>query len=93
MLLKAVAVAKLSVDLKIWVISSVGSAGNELADMPEWSKFWLGTEFADMAVLSKAWVDMTDEEVSVLRSSRCNLESNTPVSVTTTGQLKCRSMF
>ena len=35
MLPKAVAVEKLSVDLKISVMISIGSAGNELADMAD----------------------------------------------------------
>lgn len=56
MLLKAVAVEKLSVDLKISVMISIGSAGNELADMADLTDASPGStrnEFADMADLTE----------------------------------------
>ena len=47
-LLKPVAVTKLSMDLKIWMMNSAASAGKELVDLAELSTAWWDNEPADM---------------------------------------------
>lgn len=64
-LLNAVTVAKLSADVYISMMSSVGNIDNEVGgSVADSSRAWLGNGFVDMAEVSGLWLDRTNYKVN-----------------------------